>query len=79
MLLRTFGDTNLDRVNDRKGGISVINDFHGIVYAGHDNSGHIRPSVAVHGFCSAAPDKQSALDGHVVERDFAVCRAAADN
>ena len=70
VLLRTFGDTNLDRVNDRKGGISVINDFHGIVYAGYDNSGHIRPSVAVHGFRTAAPDEQTTLDGHVVERDF---------
>ena len=79
VLLRTFGDTNFDRVNDRKGGISVINDFHGIVYAGYDNSGHIRPSVAVHGFCTTAPDKQSALDGHVIERDFTVCRAAADD
>ena len=79
MLLRALGNANLDRVNDRKGGISVINDFHGIVYAGYDNSGHIRPSVAVHGFCTAAPDKQSALDGHVVQHDFAVRCAAADD
>ena len=57
VLLRTFGDTNLDRVNDRKGGISVINDFHGIVYAGYDNSGHIRAVVAVNGCRAAAPDE----------------------
>ena len=79
VLLRAFCDTNLDCVNDRESGISVINDLDGIVYAGYDNSGHIRPSVAVHGFCTAAPDKQSALDGHVIERDFSVCCAAADD
>ena len=33
----------------------------------------------VHGFCTAAPDKQSALDGHVVQHDFAVRCAAADD
>ena len=39
----------------------------------------MRPIVAVHGFCTAAPDKQSALDGHVVQHDFAVRCAAADD
>ena len=39
----------------------------------------MRRIVAVHGFCAAAPDKQSALDGHVVERDFSIRRAAADD
>ena len=79
VLLRALGNANLDRVNDREGGVSVINDFHGIVYAGYDNSGHIRAVVAVHGFCAAAPDKQSALDSHVIERNFPIRCAAADN
>ncbi len=50
VLFRTFGNANLDRVNDRKGGISVIDDLHGIVYAGYDDSGHIRAVVAVTAF-----------------------------
>ena len=79
VLLRALRNANLDRVNHGEGGISVINDFDRIVYAGYDNSGHIRPSVAVHGFCTAAPDKQSALNGHVIERDFSIRRAAADD
>ena len=79
VLLCAFGNANLDCVNDRESGISVINDFHGIVYAGYDNSGHIRPSVAVHGFCTAAPDEQTTLDGHIVQHDFTIRRAAANN
>ena len=79
VLLRTFGDTNLDRVNDRKGGISVINDFHGIVYAGYDDFRHLRSVIAVHSFRTAAPNEQTPFDGHIVERDFTVCRTAADD
>ena len=79
VLLRTFGDTNLDRVNDRKGGISVINDFHGIVYAGYDDFRHLRSVIAVHSFRTAAPNEQTPFDGYIVERDFTVCRTAADD
>ena len=79
MLLRAFGNANLDCVNARESGISVIDDLDCIVHTRDYDSGHIRAVVALHGFRAAAPDKQSALDGHVIERDFAICRAAANN
>lgn len=66
VLLCALGDTGFDRVNDRESGISVINDLDRIVYAGYDNSGHIRAVVAVHGFCAAAPDEQPPGHGHIV-------------
>ena len=79
MLLRALCDTNLDRVNDREGGISVINDLDRIVYTGYDNSRHIRTVIAVHGFCAAAPDKKPAFDSNIIERDFSIRCAAADD
>ena len=36
VLLRAFRDSDLDRVNDRKRGIPVIDDFHSIIHSrGH--------------------------------------------
>ena len=79
VLLCALGDSGFDRVNHGEGGISVIDDLDRIVYAGYDNSGHIRPSVAAHGFCTTAPDEQTTLDGHIVQHNFTICRAAAND
>ena len=72
-------DSGFDRVNHGEGGISVINDFDCIVHTRNYDFRHLRSVIAVHGFCTAAPDEQTTLDGHVVERDFTVCCAAADD
>ena len=69
----------LDGVDDRERRISVVDYFYSIIYTRHHNSGHICAVIAVHGFRAATPDKQSALDGHIVQHDFAVRRAAADD
>ena len=69
----------LDGVDDRERRISVVDYFYSIIYTRHHNSRHICAVIAVHGFRAAAPDKQSALDGHVVQHDFAVRCAAADD
>ena len=79
VLLRTFRNANLDRVDHSQRTVPVINDFDRIVYVGYYNGGHIRPIIAVNGFCTAAPDKQSALDGHIVQHNFTIRRAAADD
>ena len=79
MLLCAFGNANLDRVNHGEGGVSIVNYLDGIIHTCNHNCGHLRPIIAVHGFRAAAPDKQSALDGHVIERDFSIRRAAADD
>ena len=79
VLFGALRNANFDRVNHGEGGVSVINDFHGIIHTGNHNLRHLRAVVAVHGFRAAAPDKQSALDGHVVERNLAVSRAAAND
>ena len=72
-------NANLDGVDDRERRISVVDYFYSIIYTRHHNSGHICAVIAVHGFRAATPDKQSALDGHIVQHDFAICRAAADD
>ena len=79
VLLGSFCDPDLDGVDDCQRTISVIDYLYCIVHTRDYYFRHIRAIVAVHGFCATAPDEQSALDGHVIERDFSVCCAAADN
>ena len=79
MLLRALGNANLDCVNDRKGGIPVINDLDCIIHTRNHDFRHLRSVIAVDRLCTAAPDKQSAFDGHIIQRDFAICRAASDD
>ena len=79
MLLGSFCDPDLDGVDYGQCTIAVINDFDRIVYTGYDNSRHIRAVVAVDRFCASTPDKQSALDGNIIERDFSIRCAAADD
>ena len=79
VLLCALGDSGFDRVNHGEGGISVINDFDRIVHTGNNDSGHIRAVIAVNGRCAAAPYEQPTFDGHIIERDFAICCAAADD
>ena len=79
VLLGSFCNSDFDGVNDRKGGIPVINDLDCIIHTRNHDFRHLRSVIAVHGFRAAAPDKQPPGHGHVVERDFAIRRAAADD
>ena len=57
MLLRALGNANLDCVNDRKGGIPVINDLDCIIHTGDNDFRHLRSVIAVDRFYTAAPDE----------------------
>ena len=79
MLLGAFANANFNGINDRKRGIPVIDDFDCIIYSRHNHFRHLRPIIAIHGLRAAAPDKQPPGHGHVVQRDLAISRAAADD
>ena len=79
VLLRSFCNSYLDGVDNSQRTVAVINDFHSIIHTRNHNCGHLRRIVAIYGFCAAAPDKQSALDGHIVQHNFTIRCAAADD
>ena len=62
VLFGALRNANFDRVNHGEGGVSVINDFHGIIHTGNHNLRHLRAVVAVHGFRAAAPDELNSVN-----------------
>ena len=57
VLLRSFCNSDFDGVNDRKGGIPVINDLDCIIHTGDNDFRHLRSVIAVDRFYTAAPDE----------------------
>ena len=79
MLLCTLGDTNFDGVDNSQCTVAVVDYFYSVVHTGDNDGGHIRSAIAINGRRATAPYEQPTFDGHVIERDFAICCAAADN
>ena len=79
MLLCSFCNSDFDGVDDGERTVTVTNDLDGIIHTGDNDFRHLRSVIAVDRFYTAAPDEQTTLDGHIVQHNFTIRRAAADD